>query len=111
MKSRIQSVAQLKQIASAELQGEFRKRYQEAMLEGALQGMAFVMYALEMSQGWKKGRQQKLFENMLGLCDIPKSAPWLKPYDAIDIKKHIETEFDIDFGKLLQRVAATPLDK
>ena len=111
MKARVQSVAQLKQIATAELQGEFTKRYQEATLEGAIQGMAFVMYALEMGQGWKKGRQQKLFESMMGLCDIADAAPWLPPFNAVDIKKHIETDFDIDFNKLLQRVAVTPSDK
>lgn len=110
MKARIQSVDQLKQVASAKLQEEFSQRYQEATLEGALQGMAFVMYALEMGQGWKKGRQQKLFENMMGLCDISEAAPWLNPYNALDIKKHIETEFGIDFTQLLKRVAATPPD-
>lgn len=107
MKARIQSVEQLKQAASAKLKEEFEERYQKATLEGAIQGMAFVMYALEMGQGWKKGRQQKLFENMMRLCDLSESASWLQPYNAVDIKKHIETEFDIDFTKLLQRVAAT----
>ncbi len=110
MKARIQSVEQLKKIASSELQGEFAKRYQEATLEGAIQGMAFVMYSLEMSQGWKKSRQQKLFEGMMRLCDLSDAAPWLQPFHAADIRKHIETEFDIDFNKLLQRVAATPSD-
>lgn len=108
MKARIQTVEQLKQVASAKLQDEFNQRYQEATLEGAIQGMAFVMYALEMGQGWKKSRQQKLFENMMGLCDIPESAPWLNPYNAPDIRKHIETEFGIDFSKLLNRVEALP---
>lgn len=50
MKARIQSVEQLKQVASAKLQEEFSQRYQEATLEGAIQGMAFVMYSLEMSR-------------------------------------------------------------
>lgn len=110
MKSRIQSVEQLKQIASAKLQEEFSERYQEATLEGAIQGMAFVMYALEMGQGWKKARQKKLFENMMSICDLADAAPWLQPFNAVDIRKHIETEFGIDFTKLLQRVAALPLD-
>ena len=110
MKARIQTVEQLKQAASAKLHEEFSQRYQEATLEGAIQGMAFVMYALETSQGWKKGRQQKLFESMMGLCDMPEAAPWLQPYNAVDIRKHIETEFGIDFSKLLRRVAATPPD-
>lgn len=111
MKARIQSVEQLKQIASAKLQEEFSERYQKATLEGAIQGMAFVMYALELGQGWKKTRQQKLFENMLGLFDIVEAAPWLQPYNAVDIRKHIETEFEIDFTKLLKRVEALPPDK
>lgn len=106
MKSRIQSVAELKKVAAASLQEEFTKQYQEATLEGAIQGMAFVMYTLEMCQGWKGVRQQKLFENMLGLCDIPEAAPWLEPYNGGDIRKHIETEFGVDFTKLLSRVAA-----
>jgi len=110
MKARIQTVEQLKQVASAKLQDEFAERYKEATLEGAIQGIAFVMYALEMGQGWKKSRQQKLFENMMGLCDIPEAAPWLQPYNAVDIRKHIETEFGIDFTKLLDRVSATPPD-
>lgn len=108
MKARIQTVEQLKQVASTKLQEEFSQRYQEATLEGAIQGMAFVMYALEMGQGWKKSRQQKLFENMMGLCDISEAAPWLNPYNAMDIKKHIETDFGVDFSKLLRRVEALP---
>lgn len=110
MKARIQSVEQLRQAASAKLREEFAERYQQATLEGAIQGMAFVMYALEMRQGWKKGRQQKLFENMMSLCDVSEAAPWLQPYNAVDIKKHIETEFDIDFTRLLKRVDALPPD-
>lgn len=106
----IQSVDELKKAASKRLEEEFSQRYREATLDGAIQGMAFVMYALEMGQGWKKGRQQKLFENMLELCDISEAAPWLQPYNAVDIRKHIETEFDIDFTKLLKRVAALPPD-
>ena len=108
MRCPIQSVDELKKAASKRLEEEFSQRYQEATLEGAIQGMAFVMYALEMCQGWKKSRQQKLFENMMGLCDIPESAPWLNPYNALDIRKHIETEFGIDFSKLLNRVEALP---
>lgn len=110
MKARIQTVEQLKQIASAKLQEEFLERYQEATLEGAIQGMAFVMYALEVEQGWKQSRQRRLFESMMRLCDIPEVAPWLQPYNAVDIRKHIETEFGIDFNKLLSRVAALPSD-
>ena len=111
MKARIQSVDQLKQVASAKLQEEFSQRYQEATLDGALQGMAFVMYALEIGQGWKKSRQQRLFEDMMRLCDFADAAPWLNPYNAMDIKKHIETDFGVDFSKLLRRVEALPPDE
>lgn len=111
MKARIQSVEQLKQVASAKLQEEFNQRYQEATLEGAIQGMAFVMYSLEMSQGWKKSRQQKLFDGMMSLCDLSDATPWLQPFNAVDIRKHIETEFGIDFTKLLKRVEALPPDE
>lgn len=108
MKARIRSVDQLKQVAASKLQEEFNQRYQEATLAGAMQGMAFVMYALEMGPGWKKVRQQRLFETMLRLCDVPESLPWVQPYNAGDIREHIETEFGIDFTSLFQRVAALP---
>ena len=108
MKARIQTVEQLKQVASAKLQDEFNQRYQEATLEGAIQGIAFVMYALEVGQGWKQVRQQKLFKNMMELCDLSDATPQSSPYNAMDIRKHIETEFGIDFTKLLRRVAALP---
>lgn len=108
MRCPIQSVDELKKAASKRLEEEFSQRYQEATLEGAIQGMAFVMYALEMSQGWKKSRQQKLFDGMMGLCDLSDAAPWLQPFNAVDIRKHIETEFEIDFTKLLKRVEALP---
>lgn len=110
MKVRIQSVDDLKKEASKKLQDEFNRRYQEAILEGAVQGMAFVMYVLEFQQGWKEKRQKKLFEDMLSITDIPEIAPWLKPYNALDIKKHIEETYGIDFNKLLNRVAALPPD-
>jgi len=108
MRCPIQSVDELKKAASKRLEEEFSQRYQEATLEGAIQGMAFVMYSLEMSQGWKKSRQQKLFEGMMRLCDLSDAAPWLQPFHAADIRKHIETEFEIDFTKLLKRVEALP---
>lgn len=108
MRCPIQSVDELKKAASKRLEEEFSQRYQEATLEGAIQGMAFVMYALEMYQGWKKSRQQKLFDGMLSLCDLSDAAPWLQPFNAVDIRKHIETEFEIDFTKLLKRVEALP---
>lgn len=108
MKARVQSVEQIKEIASQKLQEEFNQRYQQATLEGAIQGMAFVMYALELRQGWKGKRQAKLFEDMLSITDLPEIAPWLQPYNALDIKRHIEEEYGIDFTKLLQRVDAMP---
>lgn len=111
MKVRIQSVDQLKQEVSARLQEEFNERYQEATLEGAIQGIAFVMYAIEIGYGWKKERQQKLFKSMLELCDLVDALPEWQPYNAVDIRKHIETEFGIDFTKLLQRVAASSSEK
>lgn len=110
MKSRIQTVEQLKKIVSAKLQEEFSQRYQEATLEGAIQGIAFVMYVLETAQGWKQKRQTKLFEDMLAITDLPSLVPWLKSYEALDIKKHIETEYGIDFCKLLTRVEASSPD-
>lgn len=110
MRCPIQSVDDLKKAASKRLEEEFSQRYQEATLEGAIQGMAFVMYVLETAQGWKQKRQTKLFEDMLFLTDLPELAPWLQPYNALDIRKHIETEYGIDFRKLLQRVGALPPD-
>ena len=110
MKARIQSVEQVKKIASAKLQEEFASRYQKATLEGAIQGMAFVMYVLENTYGWKKKRQQKLFEDMLSLTDLPELNPEIQPYNALDIRKHFETEYGIDFHKLLNRVDALPPD-
>ena len=104
MKARIQSVDDLKKIASAKLEDEFNARYQRAMLEGAAQGMAFVMYALEVNQNWKGVRQRRLFDDMLSLMQLGES--WFKPFQASELRKHIETEFGIDFTKLLKRVEA-----
>lgn len=108
MKCKVQSVSQLKKLASQKLEAEFAQRYQEATLEGALQGMAFVMYALELRQGWKGKRQQQLFEDMMSLTEFTQIAPWLQPYNAQDIKKHVEEEFGIDFNRLLECICATP---
>lgn len=108
MKCKIQSVEDLKKAASKKLEDEFTRRYQQAILDGAMQGIAFVMYTLESRQGWKGKRQQKLFEDMLSVTDLPEIAPWLEPYNAADIRKHIEQTYNIDFNRLLQRVSATP---
>lgn len=106
MKARIQSVEDLKRIASQSLKDEFDKRYQEAMLEGATQGMAFVMYTLEVMQGWKDKRQQRLFKDMVSLMELPNSAPWLEIFQASDIKKHIQDAYGVDFNQLLEMSTA-----
>lgn len=108
MKARIQTIDDLKKEASKQLQDEFSGRYQQATLEGALQGMAFVMYALETQQGWKQQRQQKLFEDMLALMDIPDRHPWLNSFNALHIRQHIEKEFGIDFNQILNKIEALP---
>ena len=99
MKARIQSVDDLQRIASQKLKDEFDARYEQAMLEGAMQGMAFVMYVLEVTRGWK---------DMVGIMELPEKAPWLEIFQAQDIKKHIEEKYGIQFQVLLDRVAATP---
>lgn len=108
MRARIQSVEDVKKIAKKNLQEEFNEHYAEATLTGAMQGIAFVMYALEMSQGWKEKRQQKLFEDMVALLDVFDTATWLNSFNAADIKKHIEDTYNIDFSRLLARVDAKP---
>lgn len=107
MRARIQSVEELKRIASQSLKEEFDKRYQEAILEGAMQGMAFVLYTLELQQGWRDKRIQRLFEDMLRTMELPEQAPWLEIYQATDIRKHIEEKYGVDFKQLLERVTAT----
>lgn len=108
MKARIQSVDDLKRIASQKLKDEFDARYEQAMLEGAMQGMAFVMYVLEVTRGWKDKRQKELFKDMIGIMELPERAPWLEIFQAQDIKKHIEEKYGIRFQVLLDRVSATP---
>lgn len=108
MKARIQSVDDLKRIASQKLKEEFDDRYEQAMLEGAMQGMAFVMYVLEVTRGWKDKRQQELFKDMVGIMELPEKAPWLEIFQAQDIKKHIEEKYGIRFQVLLDKVDATP---
>lgn len=108
MKARIQSVDDLKRIASQSLKEEFDKRFQEAMLEGAMQGMAYVMYVLEVTRGWKDKRQQELFKDMVGIMELPETAPWLGIFQGQDIKKHIEEKYGVRFDELLERSTATP---
>lgn len=105
MKVRIQSVDDLKRIASAKLEDEFNSRYQQAILEGAAQGMAFVMYALEVNQHWKEVRQRRLFDDMLSLMQLGES--WFKPFQASEMKKHIEEEYGIDFNQLFEKVSTS----
>ena len=107
MKARIQSVDDLKRIASQSLKEEFDRRYQEAMLEGAMQGMAFVMYVLEVTHGWKDKRQKTLFEDMVGIMELPENAPWLGIFQGQDIKQHIEEKYGVQFQRLLDRSTAT----
>ena len=106
MRTRIQSVEDLKKVAARKLESEFNEHYAKAILDGAMQGVAFVMYTLEMSQGWKVKRQQKLFEDMISLMDVFDTADWLEPFNAADVKRHIEDEYGIDFSQLLERVDA-----
>ena len=108
MKARIQSVDDLKRIASAKLEDEFNSRYQQAILEGAAQGMAFVMYALEVNQNWKGVRQRRLFDDMMSLMQLGES--WFRPFQASEMKKHIEEEYGIDFNQLFEKVSTTQLD-
>lgn len=108
MKARIQSVADIKKIAARELEEEFKERYQDAVLGGVIQGMAFVMYTLELNQGWKETRQQRLFDDMLSVLNLPEAAPWIQSYKGADLQKHIEAEFGVDFDKILQRIEALP---
>ena len=90
MKARIQSVDDLKRIASAKLEDEFNSRYQQAILEGAAQGMAFVMYALEVNQHWKEVRQRRLFDDMLRLTQLGEY--WFKQFKHSEKKKQIAEE-------------------
>jgi len=106
MRARIQSVEDVKRIAARKLEDDFNARYEKATLDGAMQGIAFVMYTLEISQGWKDKRQKKLFEDMVSMMDIPDLAPWIESFSAEDIKKHIEDKYQIDFRRLLERVDA-----
>lgn len=110
MKARVQSIEDLKKAASKELEAEFSRRYQEATLEGALQGMAFVMYTLEMCKNWKHARQKQLFEDMLSIMQLSEATPWMQAYRAPQIKEHIEKEYGIDFNLILSKIEATPPD-
>lgn len=108
MKVRIQSVADVKKIAARELEAEFKSQYQSAILDGVIQGMAFVMYTLELNQGWRETRQQRLFDDMLSVLNLPEAAPWVQSYKGLDLQKHIEERFGVDFDKILQRIEALP---
>lgn len=112
MKARVQSLKQLKEIATRELEAEFKSNYQKATLDGAMQGIAFVMYTLELCQGWREKRQKKLFEDMLSVLDLPEGAPWMEAYNGKTLLEKIETTYGLDFNQLLERSdALTPLDE
>lgn len=106
MNGKAPKVKDIKDKAAKQLEGEFNARYQQAILEGAKQGIAFVMYTLELNQGWKTKRQQKLFEDMMSVMALGES--WIRPFEASDMKKHIEESFDIDFKPLFEKIAARP---
>lgn len=106
MKARIQSVEQLKKIAAESLKEEFARRYEEATLTGAVQGMALIMYVLEFSYGWKEVRLQKLFQALLDVMQLSEDATFWKPYSGADIQEHLEKDYGIDFKKLLDKVVA-----
>lgn len=110
MKARIQTITDLKKAATKQLEEEFNSRYQCATLEGAIQGIALLMYTLEQRQGWKKQRQQKLFEDLKVILSMPSAAPWIQPYQAVELVKHAEKEFEVDFQEILKMFEALPPD-
>lgn len=105
MKARIQSVDQLKAIATRELQQEINQQISDALLDGAAQGMAFVMWVLDMSFGWKDVRQQKLFDAMKSVMALGES--WVKPLDGESLVSYIREKFDIDVDELLHEKCST----
>ena len=99
MKSRIQSVDELKAIATRELKAEIDQQISDALLDGAAQGMAYVMWVLELSFGWKDARQKKLFEEMK--CFMSLGESWIRPIDGESLVEHIKNRFGIDVDELL----------
>lgn len=104
-KSRIQSIEQLKESATRELKTEIDQQISDALLDGAVQGMAFVMWVLELSYGWKDARQKKLFEEMKGCIELGKSGR--TPISGEAIVDHIKERFGLDVDKLLHEECST----
>ena len=105
MKARIQSIEQLKEIATRELQTEIDQQISDALLDGAAQGMAYVMWVLELSYGWKDARQKKLFEEMKGFIKLGES--WRTPITGGSIVDHIKERFGLDVDELLHEECRT----
>ena len=105
MKSRIQSVDELKAIATRELKAEIDQQISDALLDGAAQGMAYVMWVLELSFGWKDARQKKLFEEMK--CFMSLGESWIRPIDGESLVEHIKNRFGIDVDELLHDKCST----
>lgn len=106
MHCRVQSAQELHDTVAEKLKGEFNARYEQAILEGAMQGIAFVMYTLDLCYKWRDQRQKKLFQEMLNLMDLPDLVPQMQQFNALDIKKHIEEKYGLDFRQLVERVTA-----
>lgn len=105
MKARIQSIEQLKEIATRELQTEIDQQISDALLDGAAQGMAYVMWVLEISYGWKDARQKKLFEEMKGFIKLGEN--WRTPITGGSIVNHIKERFGLDVDELLHEECST----
>ena len=105
MKARIQSLEQLKEIAIRELQTEIDQQISDALLDGAAQGMAYVMWVLELSYGWKDARQKKLFEEMKGFIKLGENLR--KPITGESIVDHIKERFGLNVDELLHEECST----
>lgn len=105
MKARIQSIDQLKKIATKQLKNEFDQQLSDALLDGAAQGMAFTMWMLETCFGWKKQRQQKLFHEMAGMINLGEN--WITSFNGESMVEHIKNEFDVDLITLLREHCST----
>ena len=105
MKSRIPSVDELKATATRELKAEIDQQISDALLDGAAQGMAYVMWVMELSFGWKDVRQKKLFEEMKTLMSLGES--WIRPIDGESLVEHTKNKFGIDVNELLHEKCST----
>lgn len=103
-KKRAMSVGQIRRIAAKKLEDDIQQRVATAVLEGAMQGIAFVMYTLEQNRGWKQVRQQGLFDDMMAVMEA--YSGWFRPVDGRSIVEHIRGMYDIDFDKLFSNVAS-----